>query len=79
MSHGYSVSLVSANKKADPKSIGVALGRFCIDRGVSVVAVSATFRVSRTAVYNWFSGFSAPSKEHIEQIERFMARPKKRK
>lgn len=79
MSHGYSLNLVLANKKADSKSVGVALGRFCIEREISVMAVAEAFKVSRTAVYNWFSGLSVPSREHIEQIERFMARRKKRK
>jgi hypothetical protein len=79
MSHGYSLNLVLANKQANPKSVGVALGRFCIEREISVITVADTFKVSRTAVYNWFSGLSLPSREHIEQIERFMARRKKRK
>ena len=79
MSQGYSLSLVLANQKANPKSIGVALGRFCINQGISVAMVADIFNVSRTAIYNWFSGASLPSREHIEHIERFMARPKKRK
>jgi hypothetical protein len=78
MSQGYSLNLVSANKKANLKSVGVALGRFCIEREIPVITVADTFRVSRTAVYNWFSGLSVPSREHIEQIERFMARRKRK-
>ena len=79
MSQGYSLNLVLANKQANSKSVGVALGRFCIAREIPVITVADTFKVSRTAVYNWFSGLSVPSREHIEQIERFMARHKKRK
>ena len=52
MSYGYSQSLVYANKKANIKSLGVALGRACILEGVSVSHVADFFGVSRMAVYN---------------------------
>jgi hypothetical protein len=78
MSYGYSMGLALANKKADGKSRGVALGRFCIEKGIPVSEVAVTFKVSRTAVYNWFSGLSQPDREHSEQIERFMARRRKK-
>lgn len=79
MAHGYSMSLAYANKKADVKNPGVALGRFCIDRDISVSRVADSLGVSRMAVYNWFVGASWPSPEHIEAIERFLGRHKKRK
>jgi DNA-binding transcriptional regulator YiaG len=78
MSQGYSMSLVYANKKASIKHTGVALGRLCIEKNVSVSEVAAIFKVSRTAVYNWFSGASQPDRAHSEQIERFMARRRKK-
>lgn len=74
MTQGYSLSLVSANKKASAKHRGVALGRFCIANGISVIEVAEAFKVSRTAVYNWFSGASQPDRARSEQIERFVAR-----
>ena len=79
MSHGYSMSLVFANKKADIKNPGVALGRFCIDRNIPVSKVADELGVSRMAVYNWFGGSSWPSRDHIEAIERFTGRHKKRR
>ena len=60
MSYGYSQSLVQANKKASAKSLGVALGRVCIERGISVTDVADYFRVSRMTVYNWFKGACVP-------------------
>ena len=78
MSYGYSQNLVFANKKANIKLLGVALGRLCIDRNIPVVEVATTFKVSRMTVYNWFEGASAPNREHSEQIERFMARRRKK-
>ena len=56
MSYGYSQSLVDANKKANAKSLGVALGRLCIKHGVPVTEVAKELEVSRMAVYNWFWG-----------------------
>lgn len=79
MAHGYSMSLVFANKKADIKNPGVALGRFCIDRNISVSKVADELGVSRMAVYNWFDGSSWPSRDHIEAIERFTGRHKRRR
>ena len=78
MAHGYSMSLAFANKKANVKNPGVALGRFCIDREIPVAKVAQSLGVSRMAVYNWFAGHAWPSREHIEAIERFIGRHKKR-
>lgn len=77
MTYGYSQSLVAANKKANAKSLGVALGRFCVVRGIPATKVAGALGVSRTTVYNWFVGEFTPSPDHSEQIERFMARHKK--
>lgn len=79
MSHGYSMSLVYANKKADIENPGVALGHFCIDNNIPVLRVSEELGVSRMTVYNWFSGAFWPSEEHLSAIKRFTGRYKKRK
>jgi hypothetical protein len=41
--------------------------------------VAVELGVSRMTVYNWFWGEFTPSPTYAEQIERFMARHKKRK
>ena len=79
MSHGYTMSLAYANKKANAKNPGVALGRFCIERNIPVSQVASELSVSRMTVYNWFAGHSRPSREHVEAIERFTGRHKKRR
>jgi transposase len=76
MSYGYSQNLVEANKKANARSLGVALGRLCIQSGVSVVEVAKTFGVSRMTVYNWFRGASAPRQELAERIKVFIVKSK---
>jgi hypothetical protein len=79
MSYGYSQNLVEANKKADIGSLGVALGRLCIENGIPVGIIAETLGVSRSTIYNWFWGVTVPIRAHNEQIERFIARHKKRK
>jgi|LauGreDrversion4_2_1035121.scaffolds.fasta_scaffold27786_2 predicted transcriptional regulator len=78
MSYGYSQSLVYANKKANIKSLGVALGRVCILEGVSVSHVADFFGVSRMAVYNWFKGESVPHPDTHAAIEKYMRSIKSR-
>jgi AcrR family transcriptional regulator len=79
MSYGYSQSLVYANKKANIKSLGVALGRVCIVEGVSVSHVADSFGVSRMAVYNWFKGDSVPHPDTHAAIEKYMRSIKSRR
>jgi hypothetical protein len=78
MSYGYSQRLVFANQKADVNSLGVALGRLCIERNIPVNEVAENLGVSRATIYNWFWGASAPSKQHSELIVSFMRQHKKR-
>jgi len=70
---GYSLNLMLANKSADGKHIGVALGRQCIKAGVSVSSVAERFNVSRQTVYNWFEGRVTPTKPLAELIEKYTA------
>lgn len=72
MSHGYTVSLLVANKKADNSSIGVVLGKECISRNIPVALVSTKLKVSRQTVYNWFSGYHKPVGRHVVDIKKFL-------
>ena len=72
MSYGYSQSLALANKSASGKSLGVALGRKCIQLGISVKDVADHFAVSRMTVYNWFKGECIPNTELEVRIERYI-------
>lgn len=70
---GYSLNLMLANKSADSKHVGVALGRICIKAGVAVSIVAWKFDVSRQTVYNWFEGRVTPNKRIIESIKEYTA------
>jgi len=78
MSYGYSQRLIEANKVAGD-SLGVALGRLCIERSIPVNTVAEYLGVSRATIYNWFWGSTLPTKGHSELIVSFMRQHKKRK
>jgi DNA-binding transcriptional regulator YiaG len=66
---GYSLNLMLANKSADGKHLGVALGRQCIKAGVSVSSIAGKFNVSRQTVYNWFEGRVTPNNQVSELLK----------
>lgn len=70
---GYTLRIKQKNDKADGKSIGVKLGRVCIELGVPVHNVAKTCKVSRTMVYNWFAGISVPRPEKEPMIRELIA------
>jgi transposase len=65
---GYSLALQRANRKASKKSLGVRLGRHCIDNGVSVLEVTEMLGVSRQCIYNWFLGVHEPGLAQAKKI-----------
>lgn len=69
MSYGYSARLIDLNKKADPKLLGVRLGKVCIKHGMSVAEVAELLSVSRQTVYNWFIGASNPQNVVVDAVE----------
>lgn len=79
MSYGYSQRLIDANKKADVKSLGVALGRICIELEISVNEVAERLGVSRATVYNWFWGTSVPDPTRSSRISKLITSLSKRK
>lgn len=79
MSYGYSQRLIDANKKADVKSLGVALGRICIELEISVNEVAERLGVSRATVYNWFWGTSVPDPARSSRITKLITSLSKRK
>lgn len=71
---GYSYRLVKANKDADPKHIGVKLGRYCISKDISVKDIAEQFGVSRMTIYTWFVGIATPHKTTIAEIKKLLAK-----
>jgi hypothetical protein len=79
MSYGYTLHLLITNKKADGKSLGVALGRECICRNVPVTLTASKLKVSRQTIYNWFSGVHIPDDKYTDAIVRLIAEIKSNK
>jgi transcriptional regulator with XRE-family HTH domain len=73
MSYGYTTWLVTQNKRADARSLGVKLGRVCIKRGLSVIEVATRLGVSRQTIYNWFAGVSKPTRSKIAAVTAYLA------
>jgi transposase-like protein len=72
MSFGYSVRVVTLNNAAG-NTLGVQLGRTCIEHNVPVSAVAGRLGVSRQTVYSWFTGASTPRSSKEETIRKFMS------
>lgn len=66
---GYSFRLFKANRTADLTNPGVQLGRYCIERDISVQEVAEMFGVSRQTIYSWFVGAAVPHKTKAEKIQ----------
>ena len=72
MSRGYTLRLRDLNNRADPRKLGVRLGRACIAGDVPVSVVAAAMGVSRATVYNWFSGASVPHSSVVSRVESYL-------
>ena len=73
MSNGYSLRLRDLNNRASSLKVGVRLGRLCIKHDIPVAVVAKRLGVSRTTVYSWFCGASAPQDSAIVLIEAYIA------
>jgi len=73
---GYSFALHLANLNADPRFIGVRLGRYCIKNNIPVVRVAEQFGVSRMTIYQWFTGQTQPRSSKVEKIEKYLVKTK---
>ena len=74
--HGYSLHVVHKNKAAHASHIGVKLGRYCIQNGLSADVVAGLFGVSTATVYNWFAGSHNPRSLHKVMILKFLGKAK---
>jgi transcriptional regulator with XRE-family HTH domain len=72
---GYSLKFAKlVNKTSENISIGVTLGKACIEKDVPVMQIAKHFNVSRTAVYAWFTGKSIPNLAHQMKIHKLLKR-----
>ena len=74
MPKGYSLLLAEEIKSADPKLLGVQLGRVCLNKDIPVSDVAEFFGVSRMTVYSWFRGKSTVSGKFVEKVNKILAK-----
>jgi DNA-binding phage protein len=70
--YGYTLAIVQANKIASRSNLGVKLGRACITANIPISQVAQDFNVTRTTIYNWFSGATRPSMRMESAIEQYI-------
>lgn len=70
---GYSLRALRLNEAADPKHIGVQLGRLCIAKDVSVIYTANFVGVTRECVYKWFFGRTQPKGANRAKVEELIA------
>lgn len=64
---GYSQIVIEANQSAEP-SLGVKLGAVCIQKKYSVIKLAERLKISRQAIYDWFTGKSKPAKNKEDLV-----------
>jgi hypothetical protein len=71
---GYSDKFIQKVQGANQSKLGVKLGMACIKGEIPVSDVSDFFKVTRVTVYNWFHGKTKVPNEHIDKIEKLLAK-----
>jgi hypothetical protein len=66
---GYSVRIRELNRKANKKSLGVQLGKHCIEKNIPVSHIVDVMGVSKQTVYNWFTGVHEPHQSYAPQMQ----------
>ena len=64
MPRTYSEKFLKELMVADPSSIGVRLGRLCVDANLPAAYVAMALECSRMTVYSWFRGRGVSEKKH---------------
>lgn len=64
----YHDTVVDAIFAAPNKSIGVMLGRICVDKDYSVTDVAEYLGVTKMTVYSWFYGYRIPRDANLTRV-----------
>lgn len=71
-SRGYSYAFVKEVQAANPESLGVRLGLYCIEHNIRINVVADKLGVSRHTIYSWFRGKFQPRSEQAAKIQEFL-------
>ena len=70
---GYSLMLLDKIKAARPKR-GAKLGMAAVKANVPVIDIAQHMEVSRTAIYDWFTGRYDLDNAAFEKLAKFLAK-----
>lgn len=65
----YTIQIAELNAAADQSLLGVQLGKLCIENKLPVARVATDLNISKSVVYNWFTGRSGINKHLREKVE----------
>jgi len=66
MARPYGQKFLMGLQNGDPDSLGVQLGRLCVDANLPAAYVAKALNTSRMTVYSWFRGQSVREKKRKE-------------
>jgi DNA-binding transcriptional regulator YiaG len=70
---GYSITLAKRISAAKD-TIGGALGMRAVRKEISVAVIAAKLGVSRTCVYDWFTGQYVPASDKLKQLQKLLGK-----
>jgi len=68
---GYSITLAKRISAAK-NTVGGALGMLAVQKDISVARVAAKLGVSRTCVYDWFTGRYEPAPDKLKRLQKLL-------
>jgi len=75
---GFSYKTIQLNREADPRHLGVRLGRVCLERNISAIDCATSLGVSKYTIYKWWSGAWKPNTKHENSIEKYITKKQSR-
>jgi DNA-binding phage protein len=70
---GYSITLSKRINKAS-NTVGGALGVIAVRKELSVAYIAEKIGVSRTCIYDWFTGQYDPSPDNLKRLQRLLGK-----
>lgn len=66
---GYAANFARRVLRSTGTSLGVQLGKACVQYGVPIAWVANELQVSRQTVYRWFTGEAVPNGARSAELE----------
>lgn len=71
MARTFSTKFLNQLAQNESATLGVELGRLCVDAGLSATHIAEALEVSKTSVYSWFRGAGIREKK-LRDVESLM-------